>query len=164
MPDHVLIASLMSGASFAILLGFKTWLHEREGNTECPRATPAFSWWTYYVAHRRAFKREYNAFLDHYRAYRGLDEWRNAMRLTALIHARKVRERDGRCTCGHGVAYHMTEPKDDKYGIIFTEDLCHHESRTMVPGMVLLCGCHGYKCQWWPFVSKKYKPFSPARL
>lgn len=164
MPEDIFIASLMGGASFAIVLGFKTWLREREESKKCPRATPAFSWLTYYVAKRRAFNREYNAFYDHYHAYRGPNEWREAMRLTALIQARKVREREGRCTCGHSLAYHMTKAKDDKYGVIFTEDLCYNESRTMVPGMVLLCGCRGYKRQWWIFASKKYKPFNPNRL
>lgn len=164
MPDDMLFASLVSGVSFAIVLGFRSWLERRKENELQPKATPAFSWWTYYVAHRRAFKREYKAFTDHYQTYRGPDEWREAMRLTARIHARKVREREGRCTCGHGLAYHMTEAKDDKYGVIFTEDLCYHESRTMLPGMVLLCGCRGYKRQWLIFASKKYKPFNPARL
>lgn len=159
MLDNFFLASFVSATSVALLLGFRTYLKERDLHNRSPKAKSAFTWWTYRVAKRRSFKREYNAFLDHYVAVRGPEEWRKAMRLTALIEARRIRERQGRCACGHSEAYHS--PTDVTWdGLERTLDICYHESRTMLPGMVLLCGCRGYARKWWPYDSKKYKPFT----
>lgn len=52
-----------------------------------------FTWLTYRLAHRRAFRREYQAFVDHHQALRGPDPWFTAMRFSRLLRERERRER-----------------------------------------------------------------------
>lgn len=52
-----------------------------------------FTWLTYRLAHRRAFRREYQAFCDHAGAFRGPHVWYAAMRFSERLHERERRER-----------------------------------------------------------------------
>lgn len=52
-----------------------------------------FTWLTYRLAHRRAFRREYQAFSDHSNALRHPDPWYEAMRFSARLRQRERRER-----------------------------------------------------------------------
>lgn len=51
-----------------------------------------FTWLTYRIAIRRAFRREYQAFSDHTAAFRGPDPWMRLMHHTNAIRARARRE------------------------------------------------------------------------
>lgn len=55
-----------------------------------------FTWWTYRVAMRRQFKREYAAFCDHHGALRGPHEWYREMLFGRRLSARFDRERRSR--------------------------------------------------------------------
>lgn len=55
-----------------------------------------FTWWTYYIAKRRAFDREYEMFLDYGDIFTGPPYWHNAMEFSLRLRKRAIRERGDR--------------------------------------------------------------------